>query len=80
MQAVELNKKLESYNRENLYGSDIISIANYMQDYNLKEEGYENIELELTIKNNVDNAKFFKKGSYNLYRNFKLYKTCRRNR
>ena len=36
MQVVEWNKKLEAFNRNNLYGTDIMSIANLMQDYNIK--------------------------------------------
>lgn len=36
MQFAEWNKRLESFNRDNLYGTDIISIANLMQDYNTK--------------------------------------------
>lgn len=65
LQAIELNKKIESYNREDLYGSDIISIVNLASDYNLKNED-ENIEVEVTIVKESENAKKIKKGLYNL--------------
>lgn len=61
------NKKFESFNRENLYGTDIISIANLIKDYNTKNNNqYKNMEILLTINNEIENAIFFKKGSYNL--------------
>jgi hypothetical protein len=53
-QAVEFNKQFDTYDRNNLYGSDILSIANKVCDYNIKqadEQGYEKIEMELTFKN-----------------------------
>ena len=31
----EYNRKFESFNRENLYGIDIISISNLVEDYNI---------------------------------------------
>lgn len=61
------NKKFESFNRENLYGTDIISIANLIKDYNTKNDSqYKEMELLLTINNEIENAMFFKKGRYNL--------------
>lgn len=67
MQSVEWNKKLESFNRDNLYGTDIISIANLMQDYNIKNDNqYKEMEILVTINNEIENAECFKKGSYNL--------------
>ncbi len=67
MQSVEWNKKLESFNRDNLYGTDIISIANLMQDYNIKNDNqYKEMEMLVTINNEIENAESFKKGSYNL--------------
>lgn len=67
MQSAEWNKKLESFNRDNLYGTDIISIANLMQDYNIKNDNqYKEMEILVTINNEIENAECFKKGSYNL--------------
>lgn len=64
---VQNNKKFESFNRENLYGTDIISIANLINDYNIKNDNqYKEMEMNLTINNEIENAIFFKKGSYNL--------------
>lgn len=61
------NKKFESFNRENLYGTDIISIANLIKDYNTKNDNqYKDMEMLLTINNEIENAIFFKKGRYNL--------------
>lgn len=67
MQSAEWNKKLESFNRDNLYGTDIISIANLIQDYNIKNDNqYKEMEILVTINNEIENAECFKKGSYNL--------------
>lgn len=67
MEQAQNNKKFESFNRENLYGTDIISIANLIKDYNTKNDNqYKNMEILLTINNEIENAIFFKKGSYNL--------------
>lgn len=67
MQVVEWNKKLEAFNRNNLYGTDIMSIANLMQDYNIKNNTeYKEMEMTVIISNEIKNAKVLKKGSYNL--------------
>ena len=66
MQEVEWNKRFQSFNRENLYGTDIISISNLMQDYNEKEEGYAEMEIEVEINDGIENGKSFKRGTYNL--------------
>lgn len=67
MEQAQNNKKFESFNRENLYGTDIISIANLIKDYNTKNDNqYKDMEILLTINNEIENAIFFKKGSYNL--------------
>ena len=67
MQFAEWNKRLESFNRDNLYGTDIISIANLMQDYNTKNDNqYKEMEMLVIINNEIENAETLKKGSYNL--------------
>lgn len=67
LQNVEWNKRLESFNRTDLYGSDIISIANLMQDYNIKNDNqYKEMEMTVTINNEIENAEIFKTGSYSL--------------
>ena len=55
-QAVDFNKNFEGYNRKTLYGSDIISIANLVVDYNTQEadeKDYQNIEVYVTISKSV---------------------------
>lgn len=53
-QAADFNKKFESYNRDGIYGSELLSLANLIVDYNNKEanetKGYESVELSVTIK------------------------------
>ena len=36
-QAKDFNQDYETYNRNNLYGSDLFSLANQIEDYNKKE-------------------------------------------
>ncbi len=65
-QIVEFNKQYEVYNR-NVYGSELLSIANKVADYNKRQaenKGYVPIEVQVTIaKKNIDDE-FFKKGTY----------------
>ena len=64
-QAVEFNKQYDVYAR-NVYGSELLSIANKVADYNQREaqnKGYTKIELYVKIRNDMD-ATFFKKGTY----------------
>lgn len=64
-QSVEFNKQYEVYAR-NIYGSEILSIANKIADYNKREaenKGYTKIELYVEIKEDMD-ATFFQKGTY----------------
>lgn len=47
-QSAEFNKQYDVYYRDNLYGSDILSIANKVNDYNIRqseEQGYKKIEM-----------------------------------
>lgn len=64
-QAAEFNKQYTVYER-NIYGSEILSIANKIADYNLREsenKGYMKIELNVQISKDM-NDKFFTKGNY----------------
>lgn len=61
----EYNRKFESFNRDNLYGIDIISLANLIEDCNSKNEGEnDEIELHVIITTGVDDARYFKRGNY----------------
>ncbi len=64
-QAVEFNKQYDVYAR-NIYGSDLLSIANKVDDYNKKEadtKGYTRIELSLILREDID-KEYWKKGTY----------------
>lgn len=64
-QAADFNKKFEAYNRNGVYGSELLSLANLIVDYNNKEanevKGYKEITLEVSIKVKISNAKYFNK-------------------
>lgn len=52
-QIAEFNKQYDVYYRDNLYGSDILSIANKVVDYNIREsdeEGYSKLETNVKFK------------------------------
>ena len=56
-QAVDFNKKYEVYNKNNIYGSELLSLANMIVDYNKKEneeKDYKKMNLEVIIKNSND--------------------------
>lgn len=56
-QAVDFNKKYEVYNKNNIYGSELLSLANMIVDYNKKEneeKDYKKMNLEVIIKNPND--------------------------
>lgn len=64
-QTVEYNKQYDVYAR-NVYGSELLSIANKVVDYNKREaqnKGYAKIELYVQIPNDMDST-YFKKGTY----------------
>ena len=64
-QAAEFNKKYEVYLRD-VYGSELLSIASKVQDYNKREaenKGYTKIELYVEITSDMDNE-YFKKKTY----------------
>lgn len=55
-QIEEFNKQYDVYYRDNLYGSDILSIANKVVDYNKREsdtEGYSKLETEVKFKKSL---------------------------
>lgn len=65
--ALEFNKQYEAYYRNNLYGSEILSLCNKVADYNTKyeDDGYSELEIEITFKKDVityDNKKIIKNG------------------
>lgn len=65
-QAAEFNKQYDVYARD-IYGSEIFSLANKVQDYNKKEaenEGYEKIELYVTFTATPDDNYFKNKKTY----------------
>lgn len=60
--ATEFNKQYDVYARD-LYGSDILTIANKITDYNKREsdnKGYTKIELVVKINENIDDKYFVK--------------------
>ena len=65
-QITEFNKQYDVYAR-NVYGSELLSIANKIDDYNKREsdnKGYSKIELEVQITYDMDKD-FFIKNIYN---------------
>lgn len=69
IQAVEFNKKFEEYNKDLVYGSDILSLINLIKDYNIQEfelKNYEDIEISITISNQTEKSNYFTKGTYGL--------------
>lgn len=64
-QAAEFNKQYDVYNRNNIYGSEILSLANKMENYNQKEaeeKGYLEIGMQVNITQDI--GTYFKKGNY----------------
>ena len=62
----EYNKKIEMFNKQGLYGSEILSLSNLIEDYNrtqneLKE--YNEIKLQIEIKE-MPSAYYFKERKY----------------
>lgn len=56
-QVTEFNKQYDVYYRDNLYGSDILSLANKVNDYNKRqvaEEGYKQLNMSVTFKSNTN--------------------------
>ena len=64
-QAVEFNKQFEVYDRSNIYGSEILSLANKVVDYNIREsekKGYQEMAMTVTFK--IDISRFKKNTTY----------------
>lgn len=69
-QASDFNKDYLAYDRNNLYGSDIFSIANLISNYNIKEheaKDYTEITISVKIKTKIIGAKRFNKDSGGIY-------------
>lgn len=74
-QATDFNKAYDVYNRDNLYGSDLFSLANLIEDYNNKEaKDYEEIDITVIVKNQIRDAKYFVLDEYNAEKIAKAYK------
>lgn len=62
----EFNKKYEVYER-NIYGSEILSLANLVDDYNKREsnnKGYTKLELYVTFETTINETYFKKNKTY----------------
>lgn len=62
----EYNRQIEMYNRDSVYGVELISLANLISDYNEKQaglKGYKEITVTVTIKNS--NLGSIKEGAEN---------------
>ncbi len=62
-QATDFNQPYEVYNKDGAYGSEILSLANRVSDYNTRtqEDGYTNIDLVIKFKSlpqNMDDSKY----------------------
>lgn len=78
-QSEDFNKKFEAYNR-NLYGSELLSLANQIQDYNdryagektnqYENQGYQKVEVKTTIKTATNKLAA---GTYDLSEFLKVY-------
>ena len=56
-QVTQFNKQYDVYYRNNLYGSDILSLANKVDDYNerqSKEQGYAKLDMEVTFTKSIN--------------------------
>lgn len=50
--ATDFNLQYEVYNRSGVYGSELLSLANKIEDYNIKqaqEQGYQEVTLSITL-------------------------------
>ena len=62
----QCNKEIESFSRSGLYGSEILSLANLIEDYNKRQsnlKGYKPITLKVSITQIID-AKYLKETEY----------------
>ena len=64
-QDTDFNKQFDAYNR-NIYGSELLSLANRIENYNKKypdEDGYQAVSVVVEISKEID-SEYFKKGTY----------------
>lgn len=68
-QASDFNMDYEAYNKDGAYGSEILSLANKVVDYNTRtqEDGYTNIDLSIKLKSLPQNME---NNTYNSRYNF----------
>ena len=65
----QYNKEIESFNKNGLYGSEVLSLANLIEDYNKRQselKGYKPITLKVSITQIID-AKYLKETEYSKY-------------
>ena len=70
VQAAEFNKQYEAYNRT-VYGSEILSLADKIEDYNKREadsKDYQEISITIIISKDIDKD-YFPAGTYEIKRN-----------
>lgn len=76
-QASDFNKDYVVFDRDNLYGSDMFSVANQIDNYNIKESDtkyYGKIEIKVNVSTQIRGARFFTKTNYNVESLNKAYK------
>lgn len=66
-QLSDYNINFESYAKDKVYGSELLSLANEIINYNTRKavDGYQEITLEVKINTGVIDGDFFKSGTYN---------------
>ena len=65
----QYNKEIEGFNKSGLYGSEILSLANLIEDYNERQanlKGYEPIALKVTVTE-IIGAEILKTTEYTTY-------------
>lgn len=68
----EYNKQIENFNRSGVYGSELLSLANLIDDYNTRQadlKGYQEIKLTINIINHPISGAKYMKANYNSYQN-----------
>lgn len=65
-QLSKFNINYESYTKDKVYGSELLSLANEIINYNTRKavDGYQEITLEVIINTGVIDGQFFKSGTY----------------
>ena len=65
-QLSKFNINFESYAKDTVYGSEILSLANEVINYNERKavDGYQEIELEVKISTGVLNGQYLVAGTY----------------